>query len=44
MFDTTVSTRERIDIFRQVDYAEGLLVKLGSKETVSYNIVFEKYL
>jgi len=35
MFDTTEPTLERIKAFRSVDYAEGLLIKLGTKETVS---------
>lgn len=44
MFDTRVSTIDRINIFRSVDYSEGLLIKLGSKETVSSIIVLKKYL
>jgi hypothetical protein len=40
MFDTTEPTLERLKTFRMIDHAEGLLIKLGSKETVSSIIVF----
>jgi hypothetical protein len=40
MFDTTKPTLERLKDFRTIDYADGLLIKLGSKETVSSIIDF----
>jgi hypothetical protein len=40
MFDTTEPTLERIKAFRIVEYADGLLIKLGSKEAVSSQIDF----
>jgi hypothetical protein len=40
MFDTTEPTIERLKAFRSIDYADGLLIKLGSKETVSSIINF----
>lgn len=41
MFDTTEPTLERLKALRIVDDdAEGLLIKLGSKKTVSSKIVF----
>ena len=38
LFDTREATLERLKAFRSVDYSDGLLIKLGSKETVSSTI------